>query len=458
MVQRNTIYSQEEAEQKAKEKGFELLGEYKGRKIETEVRCPYCKTPFKCKLGHIFSGNTKSCGCIKSQRIKESKTIKEQDAKDKCYEAGTQMIGFYKGSHNKTVFQCKYCMTPFVTTPSLVWGLKTTSCGCYYREKRMFKLRLSQKGAEERVEKTGFKLIGNYTNNHTRTLFECKYCDTKFESTLNNITSGQVKSCGCKNYEDSSLTIEEVKKRCEDAGLKLIGEYFGTQTKTEFLCPYCNTSFITKPEYVFCGDTKSCGCQKSRWAIEANLYTEEEAKQKCLDVGIQMIGKYKGGNEETEFICNNCKNPFLCIPISIWSGNTKSCGNCGFYRNGVKTSLYALGIHHLIDPNEEFSYHNHQLEKYNVDIFIPFCNLVIEVDGFYWHDGFEERDNKKDAYLIEKGYKILRVKGGCTIPQKSCLERAIFDTLFSKEFKKVLVLDEKPKNKKSFYEIHNNGV
>jgi very-short-patch-repair endonuclease len=39
-------------------------------------------------------------------------------------------------------------------------------------------------------------------------------------------------------------------------------------------------------------------------------------------------------------------------------------------------------------------------------------NLVIECDGEYWHDrkpGAKAKDARKDAYLLSKGYSILRL-------------------------------------------------
>ena len=57
----------------------------------------------------------------------------------------------------------------------------------------------------------------------------------------------------------------------------------------------------------------------------------------------------------------------------------------------------------------------HQIGKrispYFPDIFIPCCNLVIECDGDYWHnypDG-RESDRKRDAYMKDKGYKVIRL-------------------------------------------------
>jgi len=50
--------------------------------------------------------------------------------------------------------------------------------------------------------------------------------------------------------------------------------------------------------------------------------------------------------------------------------------------------------------------------KFLVDAFIPKKNLVIEVDGTYWHslDRVKSRDRAKNAYLLKCGFTLLRLK------------------------------------------------
>lgn len=49
--------------------------------------------------------------------------------------------------------------------------------------------------------------------------------------------------------------------------------------------------------------------------------------------------------------------------------------------------------------------------KFIVDAFIPKLNLVIEVDGSYWHslDRIIKKDKAENAYLAKCGYKVLRI-------------------------------------------------
>jgi len=46
-----------------------------------------------------------------------------------------------------------------------------------------------------------------------------------------------------------------------------------------------------------------------------------------------------------------------------------------------------------------------------VDFYIPNGNKIIEADGDYWHNlpGAKERDLRRDSFLKDKGYRILRI-------------------------------------------------
>lgn len=58
--------------------------------------------------------------------------------------------------------------------------------------------------------------------------------------------------------------------------------------------------------------------------------------------------------------------------------------------------------------------HNKQIKttsfKRYVDFFIPNFNLIIEVDGEYWHASKRDIDHKKDIEASDAGYVTLRIK------------------------------------------------
>lgn len=44
------------------------------------------------------------------------------------------------------------------------------------------------------------------------------------------------------------------------------------------------------------------------------------------------------------------------------------------------------------------------------DILIPSLMLVVEYDGFYWHNGKEEEDKKRDIEIQNSGYEVIHIK------------------------------------------------
>lgn len=65
----------------------------------------------------------------------------------------------------------------------------------------------------------------------------------------------------------------------------------------------------------------------------------------------------------------------------------------------------------------------YQIGKYEADALLPNHNIVIEFDGGYWHghpsydsldkkqESIKERDRRKDTYLSQEGYTVVRVWG-----------------------------------------------
>ena len=48
---------------------------------------------------------------------------------------------------------------------------------------------------------------------------------------------------------------------------------------------------------------------------------------------------------------------------------------------------------------------------YIVDFFIPEKNLIVECDGEHWHKEGNSHDRKRDGYLNNRGFKMIRFRG-----------------------------------------------
>jgi very-short-patch-repair endonuclease len=61
------------------------------------------------------------------------------------------------------------------------------------------------------------------------------------------------------------------------------------------------------------------------------------------------------------------------------------------------------------------------------DFYLPESNTIIEVDGIYWHNlqDVKERDNKKEKYLLDNDYKVMRFSDLELIKGENCVKEAL---------------------------------
>jgi hypothetical protein len=92
--------------------------------------------------------------------------------------------------------------------------------------------RLTKDTVNERIADRGIRLIGEYVNNRTKTLFQCS------EGHRWEATPGAVMSVsGCPHCAGVvPLSKQVVNQRIADRGIRLIGEYVNNQAKTLFQC------------------------------------------------------------------------------------------------------------------------------------------------------------------------------------------------------------------------------
>ena len=66
----------------------------------------------------------------------------------------------------------------------------------------------------------------------------------------------------------------------------------------------------------------------------------------------------------------------------------------------VSVVLDSLGVSYV---------NNASVGRYYVDFLIESSSLVIECDGAYWHKDRKEYDAERDAFIVSKGYRVVRL-------------------------------------------------
>lgn len=67
------------------------------------------------------------------------------------------------------------------------------------------------------------------------------------------------------------------------------------------------------------------------------------------------------------------------------------------------------------------------LNRINMDCLLTYdgCKIDVEYDGWYWHKNRVDYDNKRNNFVIEQGYKVLRVRSYDKLPTEQQLKEAI---------------------------------
>jgi len=142
------------------------------------------------------------------------------------------------------------------------------------------------------------------------------------------------------------------------------------------VCQTCGTAFIKHQNKVYC----SKECRDNR----------------------PLDGQWKN--------CRHCGESFY-ICISHVNDQFFCSRKCRLRYKGP-SSIEQLLINELNNQKTDFEF-QYQVGKYVIDIAFPKHRLAVEADGIYWHSLPEniERDNRKDNFLTETGWKTLRLPG-----------------------------------------------
>jgi hypothetical protein len=322
-------------------------------------------------------------------------------------------------------------------------------------------------------------------------------CGNIWTGRANKLRNNSVNSCGCQCGKNSGYTRNQLKILVQQKGMIFKGEYDRrvntTRDRAKFECPFCHKDFIACIAAVLSGSTVSCGCQRKLPRLtHENVFMELKKKN------ILLLEQYKGLNKihkmkcscsrvffnkldnyinNTNYTCDHCNDveigqkigtlmviqkhqnsprrqvTCVCICGRLWrgnqslltSGNSKSCGKCGTFRNGTRTSELALGIHSDLFANQ--GEHNANIfsksgKKMNVDIFFEYNGtpIVCEIDPFFTHGhpDHRKRDKIKHQRIVRATGKLLIIKLQNEWPTQEQVDKAI-DKLVKTDQKQVTI-------------------
>jgi very-short-patch-repair endonuclease len=102
--------------------------------------------------------------------------------------------------------------------------------------------------------------------------------------------------------------------------------------------------------------------------------------------------------------CETCGKPFRVVPSMSYQ---KFCSPSCYRKHTGETTPEANARRCLTLMNERFI-QEAAIDRYPVDFYLPDRNVVLEIDGVYWHKR-PDADRRKTLRLQSKGYIVIRL-------------------------------------------------
>lgn len=192
-------------------------------------------------------------------------------------------------------------------------------------------VKLTKEIVNERLKDRGIELIGEYVNTNTKSTFKCPKSH-EWSAIPRGVMSGR----GCPYCSNRfEFTKEIVNERLKDRGIELIGEYYRSDKKTLFRCPYGH-EWETKYTTIVGGH--GCPHCSNNFPL-----TKKIVNERVKNRGIELIGDYLGGSQTKALFRCPENHEWETMVQSILSG--RGCPSCSI--SGYTLDLPAHG--YLLD-------------------------------------------------------------------------------------------------------------
>lgn len=153
------------------------------------------------------------------------------------------------------------------------------------------------------------------------------------------------------------------------------------------VCPYCSGKRIIIGKNDFMSNNPELLIE---WDTEKNRIQPNQVHNKS--------------SKKVWWICKNGHS--WCAPVYSRS-NGIGCPECA---KESQTSFPEQAIYYYVKEKFPFAESRAKIGSYEADILIPDIKVIIEYDGVFWHASKDEKDEIKNKYFQEKGYKVFRVR------------------------------------------------
>lgn len=172
------------------------------------------------------------------------------------------------------------------------------------------------------------KLLGQYVNSSTKTLFKCDVCGYEWEVVPNTFVSTKSGCPRCANHEPLNTKIFIEKAKLKNNKVKVLGEYTGHNEKIDVQCVDCGKIWKMSPSNILGG----CGCRECvlKKELEGRAKDPEVFKKELyeLNPNILLLSDYERSDRKVECKCSICGYEWSTRPNALLSGvGCPSCAN-----------------------------------------------------------------------------------------------------------------------------------
>ena len=186
---------------------------------------------------------------------------------------------------------------------------------------------------------------------------------------------------------------------------KYFDDYKGRNHKIKIECPNHGLFYQIASNHLNGQDCKKCSIQNKtkkheQFVIEANIIHNNF---------YEYIEEYEHSQKKLKIKCPE-HGIFEQEPAAHLSG--KGCSTCGKFSS---VSKYKLEILNFLEKNNIINIQTSNwkiLKQFELDIYLPYYNLAIEINGLYWHSKLYKDNNyhlNKTNECLSKGIRLIHI-------------------------------------------------
>lgn len=240
----------------------------------------------------------------------------------------------------------------------------------------------------------------------------------------NDIQSG--KGCPvcsrCRQSDYKRIPLEKYHELAQKRGLQWVGAYpSNSHANTTWRCA-CGHEWETGFQDIQTGH----GCPMCAWKrnIDKQRLTPDFYHQLATTFDLVWLGAPVSRiGQKTNWRCSKGHEFWASYNNLTYSSDCPSCIDCV---NGHKVSNPQRELHSLLGGNL-----NLRVGIYAIDValVIDGIQIAIEYDCWYWHKSINHKEPKRDAFLLEHGWRILHIRTDLEFPTSEQLAIGITELL-----------------------------